>query len=166
MLKKITFTLLTITILCCLACSKKNSRNDLKNSKQITKNVVHTASLGLGQLCAMEESKMEKIELIRNFIDPIRFYSDKTGYFYVYDINCNNIAHATQPDLVGQNLYNYQDAKGKYVIRKLSEKAQNGGGFVNFYWQKPNDKTEYKKMGYVEMIPGTDFFIGSGVYLE
>ena len=166
MLKKITFTLLIITILLCLACAQKNAENNLENSKQIAKNVVHATSLGLGDLCVLEESKMEKIELIRKFIAPIRFYSDKTGYFYVYDINCNNIAHATQPDLVGQNLYNYQDSKGKYVIRKLSEKAQKGGGFVEFYWQKPNDETEYKKMGYVEMIPGTDYFIGTGVYLE
>lgn len=164
MLKKI--LIISFVFVFCLACSQKNEVNNLESSKQIAKNVVHAVSLGLGSLCAQQETNEEKMELIRDFVKLIRFYPDKTGYFYVYDIDCNNIAHATQPDLVGKNLYDHQDAKGKYVIRELSKKAQGGGGFVEFYWQKLADKTEYKKIGYVEMIPGTNFFIGSGVYLE
>ncbi|MDY6915135.1 MAG: cache domain-containing protein [Candidatus Cloacimonadota bacterium] len=73
---------------------------------------------------------------MRDFVKLIRFYPDKTCYFYVYDIDCNNIAHATQPDLVGKNLYDHQDTKGKYVIRELSKNVQAGGGFVEFYWPK------------------------------
>jgi signal transduction histidine kinase len=40
-----------------------------------------------------------------------------------------------------------------------------GGGYVEFYWVKPGFKTEFKKLGYVEPIPGTNYFIGTGVYL-
>jgi hypothetical protein len=41
----------------------------------------------------------------------IRFYPDNSGYFYVYDFSCKNIAHATQKDLQGKNLYDYKDAR-------------------------------------------------------
>mgnify|MGYP001440976949 CR=1 FL=1 len=76
------------------------------------------------------------------------------------------IVYATQKDKEGQNLYNYQDIKGKFVIRELSQMAKNGGGFVEFYWQKPGETTQSRKLGYVEPIVGTNFFIGSGVYME
>jgi signal transduction histidine kinase len=97
---------------------------------------------------------------------PISFYNDSSGNFYVYDYDCVNIAHARQKDLQGQNLYDYTDTRGKYVIRDLSAMAQAGGGYVEFYWIKPGDTGEKKKLGYVEPIPNTDYFIGSGVYLE
>ncbi|VBB47387.1 putative cache sensor protein [uncultured Desulfatiglans sp.] len=125
---------------------------------------VHCAAEGLGALCRGQEDPGQRIDLIRHFIEPIRFYPDRSGYFYVYDLDCRNIAHATQKDLVGKNLYDYQDAKGKYVIRELAEAARVGGGFVTYHWIKPGSEGEKLKLGYVEPIPGTEYFIGTGVY--
>lgn len=135
-------------------------------SKDIAKNIVHATASGLGAMVKDVKEDDKRIALIRNFISPIRFYQDQSGYFYVYKYNCVNIAHATQKDLQGKNLYDHKDVKGKYVIRDLSNAAKKGGGFVDFYWVKPGAKGEQKKMGYVEPIPGTDYFIGTGVYLQ
>jgi signal transduction histidine kinase len=44
--------------------------------------------------------------------------------------------------------------------------AQSGGGFLEFYWKKAGETEEKLKIGYVEMIPGTNYWIGSGFYLE
>lgn len=133
--------------------------------KEIAKTIVHATALGLGELLKDVRSETKRIELIRAFIGPIRFYSDQSGYFYAYDFNCVNIAHATQKDLQGKNLYDHQDAKGKYVIRELSAAAKKGGGFVEFHWIKPGSKGQQRKLGYVEQIPGTNYYIGTGVYL-
>jgi signal transduction histidine kinase len=133
--------------------------------KEIARTMVHGVAAGLGGVLANVKNGKERIELIRSFIAPIRFYPDNSGYFYVYDSKCVNIAHATQKELQGKNLYDYKDVKGKYVIRALSESAKKGGGFVDFYWVKPGSKEEFAKLGYVEPIPGTDYFIGTGVYL-
>jgi signal transduction histidine kinase len=53
------------------------------------------------------------------------------------------------------------------VIRLLSDAARNGGGFVEYYWVNPAATAggEQKKIGYVEPIPGTNYFIGTGVYI-
>lgn len=139
---------------------------DLPCSKQIAITAVHNAAIGIGGVIRAVKNEKEVIEIIRNFTDPIRFYPDETGYFYVYDFHCVNIAHARQKDIQDKSLYNYQDSKGNFVIRKLAEAAKNGGGFVEFYWIKPGDQGEHKKLGYVEAIPGTNYFIGSGVYLR
>jgi signal transduction histidine kinase len=133
--------------------------------KETAKTVVHTTAAGLGEILKSVKSEKERVDMIRSFIKPIRFYSDKSGYFYVYDFSCLNIAHATQKDLQGKNLYDYKDGKGNFVIRKLSATAKKGGGYVEFYWVKPGSKNEFKKLGYVEPIPETNYFIGTGVYL-
>ena len=133
--------------------------------KETAKTVVHSTAAGLGEILKSVKSEKERVDMIRSFIEPIRFYSDKSGYFYVYNFSCLNIAHATQKDLQGKNLYDYKDGKGNFVIRELSAAAKKGGGYVEYYWVKPGSRNEFKKMGYVEPIPGTNYFIGTGVYL-
>ncbi|MCX5849155.1 MAG: cache domain-containing protein [Deltaproteobacteria bacterium] len=133
--------------------------------KETAKTVVHATAAGLGEVLKSVKTEKERVNMIRSFIKPIRFYSDKSGYFYVYDFSCLNIAHATQNDLPGKTLYDHKDVKGKFVIRELSAAAKKGGGYVEFYWVKPGSKNEFKKLGYVEPIPGTNYFIGTGVYL-
>ncbi len=54
--------------------------------------------------------------------------------------------------------------RGLYVIRELSAAAQGGGGFVIYHWPHPETREEQEKVGYVEPIPGTDYFIGTGYY--
>jgi signal transduction histidine kinase len=165
-----TFGLLTIVCLAgivvfaaypALAAEKGN----VECSKDTAQAVTHSAAVGLGAVLKTVKGEKERIELIRTFIGPVRFYPDQSGYFYVYTFACVNIAHATQKDLVGKNLYDYKDGKGKFVIRELSAAAKKGGGFVEYFWVKPGAQGEVRKLGYVEPIPGTDYFIGTGVYL-
>lgn len=142
-----------------------SSENALTHFKNTAKAVVHSSAVGIGEVLKTIPDSAGKVGIIRIYIDSIRFYDDHSGYFYVYNYQCVNIAHATQKNLQGQDLYNYQDCKGKYVIRELSAAAAQGGGFVEFYWIKPGSTGEKLKIGYVEPIPGTNFFIGSGVYV-
>jgi signal transduction histidine kinase len=138
----------------------------LKIRKKAAVLAVNLAAQGLGGQCAAVADQKKWIRLIRAFIDPIRFYPDGSGYFYVYNYNCVNIAHATQKNLVGKDLSDFKDEKGKFVIRELVKAARKGGGFVEYYWIKPGAEGEHLKIGYVEPIPGTNCFIGTGVYLD
>ncbi|HNY49221.1 MAG TPA: cache domain-containing protein [Smithella sp.] len=159
--------LLTLTMFKTSICSAETaSIPGMECSKDIAKNIVHATAQGLGEILKEVKAEDKRIALIRNFISPIRFYPDKSGYFYVYNSKNMNIAHATQKDLQGKDLNDHKDVKGKFVIRELNEAAKKGGGFVEFYWVKPGVQGEQKKMGYVEPIPGTDYFIGTGVYLQ
>jgi len=144
----------------------KNENEDLEWNKQIAVAYVHSYAISIGEAVLDMPDDSARIAYIRRAIDPIRFYPDSSGYFYVYDFDCVNIAHARQKNLQGTSLYDYTDTHGKYVIRELSAMAQSGGGYVEFYWIKPGDTGEKKKLGYVEPIPNTNYFIGSGVYLE
>jgi signal transduction histidine kinase len=154
-----------------IGCEKNASpinsdESDLEWNKKIAVAYVHSYAISIGEAVVEMADDSTIIHYIRRAIDPIRFYPDSSGYFYVYDYDCVNIAHARQKDLQGQNLYNYTDSHGNYVIRELAAMAQSGGGYVKFYWIKPGDTGEKEKLGYVEPIPHTNYFIGSGVYLE
>jgi signal transduction histidine kinase len=144
----------------------KSDESDLEWNKQIAVAYVHSYAISIGEAVVEMADDSTIIHYIRRAIDPIRFYPDSSGYFYVYDYDCVNIAHARQKNLQGQNLYDYTDSHGNYVIRDLAAMAQSGGGYVKYYWIKPGDTGEKEKLGYVEPIPNTDYFIGSGVYLE
>ncbi|PLX10617.1 MAG: C50 carotenoid epsilon cyclase, partial [Marinilabiliales bacterium] len=85
----------------------------------------------------------------------------------IYDFNCINVAHGTQKDLQGQNLYDYQDSKGNYVIRELVNIVKtDGSGYYNYYWNNPQTGKEEAKTAIVYKVPGIDYLIGSGIYRE
>lgn len=156
-----------ITLL--FSCKKEDnpaSEETLEWNKKIAIAYVHSYAISIGEAVIEMQDDSTKINYIRRAIDPISFYPDNSGYFYVYDFDCINIAHARQKDLQGQDLFDYTDSRGKFVIRELSAMAQSGGGYVEFYWIKPGETGEKRKLGYVEAIPNTNYFIGTGVYLE
>lgn len=47
----------------------------------------------------------------------------------------------------------------------MSIKASSGGGFVEYVFDKPGHG-EQPKLSYAQMIPGTDYWIGTGVYID
>jgi signal transduction histidine kinase len=166
------FSLLIFSVVisgCEVTCDcANNTDQSLYWNKKTAVAVVHSYSIMLGEMLKSIADTTEKKIFVRQAIDSVRFYEDSTGYFYVYNYNCMNIAHGTQRILQDSNLYNYKDSRGAYVIRLLSEKAKTGGGFVEFYWRKPgkDSSIEVQKLGYVEPIPYSDYFIGTGVYLQ
>jgi len=153
------------------SCNEENVINNtiscdsLAWNKSIAKVAVHNQAVMLSNFLGEIKSEEQQIQFIQEAIEGIRFFDDSSGYFYVYNYDCVCIAHATQKDIVGKDLYNHQDTHGNYVIRNLAEAALKGGGYVEFYWVKPGTTGEHDKLGYVEPIIGTSFFIGSGVYL-
>jgi len=110
---------------------------------------------------------VQRVEFCREVIDHVRFFENQSGYFFMYDFNCVNVAHGTQKDLQGQNLYNYQDSQGNYVIRDLVTIAKGSGqGFYEYYWNNPVSGEEEPKLAWVTKVPGIDYLIGSGIYLS
>jgi signal transduction histidine kinase len=140
--------------------------NSLATYKQIAVSVVHASAVGLGEVLINYKSETERTDFIRAYVNKIRFFPDQTGYFFVYTFDCVNIALPNPNKWQGKNLYEHKDAQGKYAIRELSAAAKKGGGFVEYYWVKPGSAGEQKKLGYAESIPGTDYFIGTGVYVK
>ena len=81
-------------------------------------------------------------------------------YLVVWNMKGVVAAHGANLDSIGINQYDLKDEDNKFYVREIIEKANNGGGWVDFKL-----KNAFQSM-YVEKIElGSDnFVIGSGLY--
>jgi signal transduction histidine kinase len=133
---------------------------------QVAVAVVHASAAGLGAVLKNYKIETERTNFIRAYVHAIRFFSDKSGYFFCYNTDGLNIALPNPKEWEGKNLADHKDSKGNYVFREIGALAKKGGGFIEYYWVKPGAKVETKKIGYVEPIPGSNYLIGTGYYVD
>jgi methyl-accepting chemotaxis protein len=107
-------------------------------------------------------------QVYRNFsglIKNSRFFADNSGYYFIYKTGGTVFVLPTLPDLEGKNIIDKKDQKGNEFIRQLDQAAQSGGGYVEYWFNKPA-KGIQPKLSYARMIPGTDYWVGTGVYID
>jgi methyl-accepting chemotaxis protein len=119
-------------------------------------------SLSVGIKAFADEE--QQVNYLRESIKNIYFEEDHSGYYYIYT-GTVNVAHPVKPELHGKDLDGLKGPDGVYSVRDLAKMAAGGGGFVNFHWAKPG-KGDMPKLGYATMIPGTRYWIGTGVYVD
>jgi two-component system NarL family sensor kinase len=121
-----------------------------------THSIAHLYETGRQDVAAQEEAKAILAKLD---------YGDD-GYFFVYDLQGNNLMHPRQPDLVGRNLWNLRDANGNATIQRLITQAKAGGGYVQYLWRKPSSGKIVPKLGYVVTLDRWGWMLGTGIYLD
>jgi two-component system NarL family sensor kinase len=88
------------------------------------------------------------------------------GYFFVYALDGRVLMHSRQPELLGQNLWELRDPRGRPTIQQLIQQAQAGGGYVDYLWRKPSSSQLAPKLGYVVAVPDWGWMLGTGLYLD
>lgn len=113
-----------------------------------------------------KKSDEEIKEMIKEAIRPLVF-NEGRGYYFIYDMQGNNVLLPFSPQLEGQNLWDHQDSKGKYTIREASRMVQEDGeGFQRWFWYKPEEpEIMYEKIGFHKYFEPFDWWIGTGDYL-
>ncbi|WP_375750087.1 cache domain-containing protein [Vibrio sp. HN007] len=111
-----------------------------------------------------EKDDEQAKQQVKKILHELRYGED--GYFFVYDKTGTNLVHPILPELVGQNLIDLQDEEGDFLIEALLFKAQKGGGFHEYLWQKPSTNETVLKLSYVEWLDNWDWMIGTGMYIE
>lgn len=124
----------------------------------------HSMALTVGHAIGKIDDMEKKIELVRTLVDDIRFESDKSGYYFVYQ-GTTCVALPPKKEAQGKDMGETKDKNGVFLIRELRDKAQAGGGFVEYIWPKPGSE-DTPKLSYAEMVPGTQMWLGTGVYLD
>ncbi len=131
--------------------------------KNKIKVATHSMALSIAEQIKMSP-EIDPKEVIRQAVDKIRFEQDHSGYFFVYE-NTTNIALPAKKELMGKDLGDATDSNGVKYVQALKANAHKGGDFVEYIFPKP-EKGLVKKVAYSEMIPGTNMWIGTGVYLD
>ncbi len=142
---------------------EKTGQAMLEDQKDKIKVATHSIATSISNMIKGVENEDEKISIIRKTIQGIRYEKDQSGYFFV-NKGTSAVAHINE-SLIGKDMKEVKDKNGVYFIKELQEQSQKGGGFVFYIWDKP-DKKDTPKISYAQMIPGTDYFIGTGVYID
>ncbi len=112
----------------------------------------------------IDKKRLQK--LITNYTDTIR-YGDN-GYIWIHDTNYYLIAHPFRKKSIGKYDINLKDESGKFITRAFINIAIKNpdGGFLEYYWRKPNAKIASKKLGFVKLYAPWRWVIGSGLYVD
>jgi len=136
----------------------------IEGEKQKLATASNSLALSIGEAIKTVTDQEKRVELIRNMVDPIRFENDKSGYYFVYE-NTVNVALPIRKESQGKDLAESKDKNGVFFVRDLMLKAKAGGGFVEYIFPKPN-QGDQPKLAYATMIPGTNLWIGTGIYID
>ncbi|MDO6387685.1 cache domain-containing protein [Uliginosibacterium sp. 31-12] len=126
----------------------------------------HYVDLALGaieHLHGMEDQAVARSQAL-TILRQLDYGED--GYFFVYDQQGRNLMHPRQPQLVGQDLWELRDNSGTPTIQRLVVQAKQGGGYVEFMWNRPSTERTESKLGYVQLEPHWGWVIGTGIYLD
>jgi len=104
------------------------------------------------------------VDVLRRPINAVRY--DNDGYYFVYDLNGINIVHPLDPAFQGTDRLNHHDKDGVPYISILASLVRSGGGYVSYSFHKPGETTPLPKLAYAEIIPGTDFWLATGIYTD
>ncbi|MBX3746079.1 MAG: cache domain-containing protein [Verrucomicrobiae bacterium] len=107
----------------------------------------------------------ERKEIIVRETDVARFFPDGSGYFFAYDLNGVRINMPVDKSGNGKAMLDAVDERGNRFIEQLAQVARGGGGFVEYWFTKPGEGIQ-PKLSYAALVPGTDIWVGTGVYTD
>ncbi len=116
----------------------------------------------------MSEGKMNEADAKQaalNAVKNLRF--GDSGYLWINDTQPRMIMHPILPNMIGQDLSDKKDSKGKLLYVEMRDIAKSkGDGFLNFMWPKPNSTTPIEKLAYFKLNAQWSWIISTGVYLD
>ncbi|SGY93669.1 Hypothetical methyl-accepting chemotaxis protein [Moritella viscosa] len=115
---------------------------------------------------AQNITQKQTLANVRDILKHARYGDNNLSYFFIYDSKGINIADASNEKNQGQNRFLLKDKNGVLLIQELIKASQSGGGFVEYVYPKPGTDTLQPKLSYSAPITGTDWFIGTGVYVD
>ena len=139
--------------------------NDFKKISFVKRFAPYDWYIGTGLYVVDVEEQIKAKWLER--INHIRFGKNLAGYLFAVDWRGKSLAHGTQPDLIGNNGWEYKDSRGNKTTQLLiAASKKKDGGYTSFWWRKPDTGKESSKIAYAKAVPEWELFVGSGVYTD
>ncbi|QUM85433.1 methyl-accepting chemotaxis protein [Moritella sp. 28] len=133
-------------------------KNNIKDAALVASAVIEeiVSRLGTGD---------EARQAARNALNKARF-SQGSGYFFAFDEKRQYVIHSLKPQVEGTSGANLTDPNGVKITAGLHDKANQGGGFIEYVYDKPGSSTPQPKIAYASPIAGSKWFLGSGLYTD
>ncbi|MGE7415764.1 methyl-accepting chemotaxis protein [Methylobacterium tarhaniae] len=140
----------------------EQKREDIRHSVDVAATILKGY---VGRAKSGEMTDAEALAQAARVLRLARF--DGGNYFSVYDYDGRNLVHPLRPDFEGKSVVDLKDKFGTMFIRELIKAAAgSGSGFVDYYWKKPGDDVETRKVSYAVAIPEWRIFVAAGLHLH
>ncbi|MUK28464.1 methyl-accepting chemotaxis protein [Aliivibrio fischeri] len=134
-------------------------KKNIKDTSLVAKAVIEDIVSRLG---TTELAKEAALYALGN----VRFSDNGAGYFFLFDENSKFIAHGLNTRLIGKSGADLTDPNGIKITLNLQKKAEIGGGFIKYVYDKVGSNTPQPKISYSAPIEGSKWFLGSGLYVD
>lgn len=86
-------------------------------------------------------------------------------YVYTLDFNGFQAVHGKNPKIRGKVMIDMRDSDGVFLIKEMRDACKaKGFGKVEYRWPNPLTKAVDQKVGIIQLIPGTEVCLGTGIY--
>lgn len=103
---------------------------------------------------------------VRDVLRQFSYGEAQDGYIFAYDYNGLLYSMRPKPQMEGKVLLDLKDPNGTPIIQELISAAKKGGDFVTYMWNKPSKNADVKKLSYAVPIPGINWMMGTGFYID
>lgn len=125
----------------------------------------HGIATSLYEKYKNSKSRNEIEALIIDALRPHRFFENR-GYFYAISLDGIGKLNPITPQFEGTNMLAFKTKKGDYYIKELINITKdNGEGFYEHTWTKPNEAGVFDKVSFVKHFEPYDWLIGTGDYI-
>lgn len=138
------------------------SSQELESRKTLIESMAKTPQAALEASLKSGLTKEEALGLYDKSFGSMR-YSDG-GYFFILDSK-GMFVHHPLSEFVGKDMSDWKDSKGNFVTRLLNEAAKSDG-WTSYWWPKADGGKPYEKISFAAPIEGTDWVIGTGLYID
>jgi len=87
-------------------------------------------------------------------------------YLFAYTTDGTAISNGGKPEMEGKNFIDLADPDGVKLIAELVKAAQKGGDYVRYRFPRAGSTDPLPKLSYAMMIPGWNWMVGTGVYID
>ncbi|MBI9081678.1 MAG: methyl-accepting chemotaxis protein, partial [Pseudodesulfovibrio sp.] len=140
---------------------KQKKRDELKN----VLDAVYTQAKSYYEQYKDTMDKAELKQAIAEMVSGARY--DNDNYVWINDMRSVMIMHPVNPALNGKDLSKFRDKAGTFLFNEMVEVCKKKGeGVVSYLWAKPGENKPKPKISYVRLLPGLDWVLGTGAWLE
>ncbi|MEI2783695.1 MAG: methyl-accepting chemotaxis protein [Candidatus Competibacter sp.] len=103
-------------------------------------------------------------EQARTILRQLSYGQD--GYIFANHYDGTTLANRPNPKNEGKNLADAKDTNGFFYRREMLKRAKEGGGYVEYYFDKPSKKKPMPKLSYVAGLDKWQWMVGTGFYID
>ncbi len=107
-------------------------------------------------------SKEAALESYANTFGTLNY--GEGGYFFILDSH-GVFVHHPQKEFIGRDMSDWADAKGNFVTKLLNGAAKRDG-WTSYWWPKVSGGEAFEKISFAKQISGTDWVVGTGLYID